>query len=456
MKRFPFLLLILVTFLVELFLCFSIIRGIRDEGQDSVVVNECRKSVEENFGDSSKYKTLLPYSVIDTTDVVLFKTTGTDTDSHLAIGEEDLSDSVNEAVKNNDTILDLTVNGETVGKILIYNQTLKRTEKAKKDLMRVLVVFSALQLILIFSYYLYLQNTILKPFKELNDFAVRIAGGNLDIPLDVDKKHVFGSFTEAFDLMRSELKKAQIAEKKANDEKKETIAKLSHDIKTPVASIKSSSEIGYELAGDEKSKEYFHLINEKADQITTLTDNLFNSSIHEITEISVNPVKQPSAVVEGLLKNADYQGKVIIRGSMADKAGAGEADGNLAGENRPDAEQLYQVPKCDVMIDKLRLQQVFDNLFMNSYKYAGTEITLQTALSEEYLMIGISDSGPGVRQEELPLLKEKYKRGGNASEKDGAGLGLYLSDYFLKEMGGKLEISSDGGFTARVFLRRIS
>ncbi len=432
MKKFPFLILIILTFLVEIGLCFFIIRGIRDDGQDTVAVNECVKSIEDNFKDSSQYKTSLPYSLIDTTGVVLFQA------GNSAVSIDDLSTSVNEAIRNNDTILDITVDGKPAGKILIYNQSSLRTERAKKDLMCVLIVFSALQMAFICAYYIYLNNTILKPFQKMNSFAIRIAGGNLDVPLDVDKGHVFGAFTEAFDLMRSELKKAQIAEKKANDEKKETIAKLSHDIKTPVASIKSSSEIGYEFAKDEKSREYFYVINEKADQITTLTDNLFNSSIQDATQIAVNPVKQPSSVVEALLKNADYRKKAmpVVSNGVA--------------------ETLYSVPSCEVMIDKLRLQQVFDNLFMNSYKYADTEIELKSSLTENYLIIEMKDFGPGVKPEELPLLKEKYKRGSNASDKDGAGLGLYLTEYFLNEMGGKLEIASaesgESGFTAKVFL----
>ena len=426
--------MIVLTFVIELVLCFFIIRGIRDEGQDTVAVNECVKSVEDHFGDSEKYSKTLAYTVIEPTGVVLFQSTGEGTPD---ISVNDLSTSVNEAIRNNDTILDLVVEDETVGKIFIHNQSSVRTERAKKNLMTVLIVFSAFQMIFIIIYYIYLKNTILKPFEKLNDFAIRIAGGNLDVPLDVDKKHVFGSFTEAFDLMRSELKKAQIAEKKANDEKKETIAKLSHDIKTPVASIKSSSEIGYEIAKDEKSREYFHLINEKADQITTLTDNLFNSSVQDATQIEVNPVRQPSEVVEGILKAADYRKKASVF------------------EKSP-----YSVPACEIMADKLRLQQVFDNIFMNSYKYADTPIVIKTSLTDDYLVIDISDSGPGVKPEELPLLKEKYKRGSNASDKDGAGLGLYLTDYFLTEMGGKLEIGNAvkrmgemtevTGFTARV------
>ena len=185
--------------------------------------------------------------------------------------------------------------------------------------------------------------------------------------------------------------------------------------------------------------------------------------MQDATQIAVNPVRQPSTVVEKLLRTADYRGKAVA--FAGNRAGEPETD-TRRGKDGP--ESVYAVPVCEVMIDKLRLQQVFDNLFMNSYKYADTDIELSTSLSGDYLLIEIRDFGPGVKQEELPLLKEKYKRGSNSSDKDGAGLGLYLTEYFLTEMGGKLEISNAGntdiaqdganatagaaGFVARVFL----
>ena len=420
MKKTPFLILIILTLLVEIALCFTVTRSIRNEEQDTVLINECLKSVEENLGQEAMYNNALPYTVLDSEGEVIYKSAG-----EANVSKDSLALSVNEAVRNGDTILDYNEGDGKTGKILFHNTLSERTEKAKKNLMLILFVFSAVQLGLVLAFYIYLKETIVKPFDKMNDFAIRIAGGNLDMPLELDKRHVFGSFTEAFDLMRSELKKAQMAEKAANDEKKETIAKLSHDIKTPVASIKSSSEIGYELAKDEKSKEYFHLINEKADQIKSLTDNLFTSSIHDITEISVTASKQNSSSVKTLLQNADYRKKASD----------------------------YSVPECEVYIDKLRLQQVFDNIFMNSYKYADTDISVRSAIEKEYLLIEIKDKGPGVKPEELSLLKEKYKRGSNSEGKEGAGLGLYLSNYFIETMGGRMQLDSGDGFTVSVYLR---
>jgi len=276
-----------------------------------------------------------------------------------------------------------------------------------------------------------LKKVIINPFKKMNDFALRVAGGNMDIPLERDKKNIFGAFTEAFDIMRSEIKKSRAAEKKAYDDKNEMVAQLSHDIKTPVASIKSSSEIGYELAGEEKTKEMFNQINIKSDQITTLVDNLFNSSVNDVTEIAVNPYQYSSNIISEMIVNSDYL-----------------SESNIS--------ELV-IPECKIFVDKLRLQQAIDNVFMNSYKYAGTSIILNAELESEYLVIGIADCGPGVKDNELPLLKAKYKRGSNIEGKDGAGLGLYLTDYFMQNMDGMLKLQNlNPGFEVSLYIRIVA
>jgi K+-sensing histidine kinase KdpD len=93
---------------------------------------------------------------------------------------------------------------------------------------------------------------------------------------------------------------------------------------------------------------------------------------------------------------------------------------------------------------------------MNSYKYADTDMSVASEISGDYLVIRISDKGPGVKEEEIPLLKEKYRRGSNTNEKDGAGLGLYLANYFMEKMDGQLGLSNkEPGFEVSVYLRII-
>jgi len=413
MRIWRYIAALVLTFVLEITGCMILLARMDDIKQDTVRINEVVKSIETCYGNEALYDRSLDYAVLNEEGEIIFKT------------EEGLPGSVNEAVKNGDTILDITL-GSGTGKILIRNTISDSMNALKKQFILLIASASAVQAVIITVFLLNIKRRILDPFRDMNEFAVRVAGGDLDLPLKVDEKHVFGEFTEAFDLMRTELKKARASEKKANDDKKEIVAKLSHDIKTPVASIKSASEVGYELTREEKTKEFFNQINVKADQIKVLTDNLFNSSVQDITDIPVNPSRFDSGILTELVKNADY-----LRRSSS-----------------------FDVPECGIFIDKLRLQQTLDNIFVNSYKYANTDIKVSAEVKDDHLILKVSDKGPGVKPEELPLLKEKYKRGGNSSSKEGAGLGLYLADYFMTNMDGRLEIrNEDPGLSVSLYIR---
>ena len=414
MKKSPFIIVLILIFIAEVLMCYFMVTRIKDIKTDPVKVNECMYSISLNYGDSSKYNNQLDYVIIDNAEKLVYKT------------RDGLSETINDAIKTRGLILDLTVDGEVVGKVIFDYSMDQQLEEVKRNIVILFVVVGALQVVIVVAWYVYIDMKVVKPFKKLNSFATRVAEGNLDLPLTMDKGHVFGEFTESFDLMRTELKKARAAEKKASDDKKEMVAKLSHDIKTPVASIKSTSEIGFEVTKEERAKEMFNVINVKTDQIKSLVDNLFNSSVQDVTEIAVNPGAYESDYVTTLIKNSDYM--------------------NRAGG--------FIMPDCTVYMDKLRMQQVFENIFMNSYKYADTVMKVSSELKDEYLVIRISDEGPGVKPEELPLLKEKYKRGSNSENKDGAGLGLYLANYFMEKMDGKLELKNlEKGLEAAVYLR---
>lgn len=298
--------------------------------------------------------------------------------------------------------------------MIIRNRYSESTEIQRNLCISVIAVLLAVQCAVGAVYVFYLNARVAKPFRKLNNFALRVAGGNLDIPLEMDRGNMFGAFTESFDIMRSELKKARIAEARANESKKELVAKLSHDIKTPLASIKAASEVGYAVAKDKKTKQNFSQIIIKADQINALVNNLFSATLEELQQLNVTPEYFSSVKIVGILKNSDYLQRAAVP----------------------------EIPVCLVYADALRLQQVFDNIFANSYKYADTKIEVVCTAEADSLSISVEDFGGGVEEDELPLITEKYLRGKNASDKDGAGLGLYISDYFMKEMDGELKIEN--------------
>lgn len=413
-KRF-FLIGVSLVFLVEIaaLMLFSI--QSTDSLQDTIAVNEALRTVQNDWTFMEKHhnNTSLDYVVLDTGGAVLYKT------------KSGLSESENAAIRHRDTILDINVDGSTVGKIIIYNHVMQFLQSEKQTVIYVIIAATLVQWGICIGYFLHIAHSVIRPFHQLERFAERIAGGNLDIPLEMDRQNLFGAFTESFDIMRSELKKSRAAEAKANASKKELVAKLSHDIKTPVASIKAASEVGAALADDEKVKGNYEQIIRKTDQINTLITNLFAATLEELQEFSVTPADIESAELRTLLENADYLHRAVI----------------------PD------IPDCLIFADKLRLQQVFDNIFANSYKYANTQIEVTIHRENRYLAISVEDYGGGVKPEELPLLKEKFKRGGNTKNIDGAGLGLYISDYCMRQMKGRLDMENgQNGLNATVLI----
>lgn len=404
MKKQLFLIGVLLTFIAEIIMLVVFAVQTPDFSQDAVAINEIVQTVTRDFNTLNEHNnpTTLNYVVIDNDGNLLYKT------------QSGLSESVNTAITHRDTVLDITIDNTVIGKVIIYNDGAQALWSQKQTAIIVLSVAIALSAALCIGYAVYMYFTMIRPFRKLKGFAERVAGGNLDIPLEMDRRNLFGAFTESFDIMRSELKKARLAEAQANASKKELVAKLSHDIKTPVSSIKAVSEVGLAVATGEKDKANYTQIIGKADQINTLVTNLFTATLEELQQLTVTPMSIESRQVRTMLENADYLRRAVI----------------------------CDIPECLVYADCLRLQQVFDNIFANAYKYAKTDIIVNVQKSEKHIDVIIEDFGGGVETEELPVLKEKFKRGSNAINTEGAGLGLYISDYFMKEMHGELNIEN--------------
>lgn len=403
-----------ILFLIELVVLILFAFPKAEKSQDTVAVNEVIKTVQNDWNSLEEHDnyTSLEYVVTDLSGEVLYRT------------KENLSESMNAAISHKDTILDIEVDGVIVGRVIIYNNDAQVFQAENQTVVFVVIATMLLQGCICAGYFFYMRHVMIKPFYKMKGFAERIAGGNLDIPLEMDRQNLFGAFTESFDLMRSELKRARIAEAKANESKKELVAKLSHDIKTPVASIKAASEVGAALSLDEKHRENYEQIIQKADQINTLVTNLFSATLEELHELSVTPSDLKSEELHDLLENADYLHRA----------------------------EIPPIPACLLFADRLRLQQVLDNIFANSYKYADTKIQVTVWEEDTYLVVCIEDYGGGIDKSELPLLKEKFKRGSNTKNIEGAGLGLYISDYCMNEMQGRLNI--ENGLTGlRVMVR---
>jgi len=353
----------------------------------------------------------------------------TNNEEVLATTRDGLNTNIISAISNRDTIVDIALDGgETLGSVIFYNSSSALNARVQTQVAVVVAIVMSVFTLGIIGFVVYLYFVVLQPFQRLESFAKQVAAGNLDVPLKMDKHNLFGAFTESFDLMRSELHKARESERAANKSKKELVAKLSHDIKTPVASIKAVTELMHVLAKNHKEKERLETISTKAEQINALITDMFHATLEELKALPVNVQELASPKLTEILRRSDYNGKL----------------------------KPFSIPNALIVGDPLRIEQVFDNIIMNAYKYAKTEIEVKAYFKDEYLIIEIIDFGSGVPAEEVPFLLQKFYRGAAAAEEKGYGLGLHISNYLVEQMGGALEVDNhEDGFLVRIALKLV-
>ena len=347
----------------------------------------------------------------------------------LWVSDPNYRSDLNSHIKNGDLVMDIVRDGTVTGKA-VWNDSNEIITGYERDMFRkgiaiwlsVAVVGTVL---IVFIYVRYIR-----PFNKLKKFTGEVAKGNLDFPLEVGRNDFFGEFTESFDIMREELKNARAKEASLQKAKQEMLAELSHDIRTPLATISATCEV-LEVKNptpDVTSKT--DVIKSKVATIDSLISNMMSASLEEVSQLKVEPSENSSLLIKDMVSSFKNVGEIIESGD---------------------------VPECLLYYDPLRLEQVIDNIVGNSFKYAGTAVTIEYIKKDSGIVIRISDKGPGVPEEELSLLTQKFYRGKDVAGKPGSGLGLYLADYFMQKMEGGIEFynASEGGFVAEIFVRKV-
>jgi signal transduction histidine kinase len=394
--------------------------GKEDPDREALVLklNEIVHIVEEKRNDpgslgGTEYG--VDYAVTDTLGEVQFST----------VPVENGRISVETAIKKGYPYRYILVDGRLLGCVILLDDGSAQFAKLRIRMLLGMCVFGAALITAAGLFGMYVTKRIYRPFRELNDFAGRVAEGKLDEPLSMDRNNMFGAFSESFDIMREELRSSRMREADLQKREKELVASLSHDLKTPITGIKVTCELltakYHASAGMEDLKEKLTNIYKKADQIDVLVSDLFSATLEELGEFKVNCTDESSQILTEILKKYDDKGLV----------------------------QAQDVPEVLIHIDPRRMHQVIGNIISNSYKYAGTGIEVSYRLVEEYLEMSVRDFGPGVPEEELGMILGKFYRGKKwaESKEEGSGLGLYIASTLMEKMDGELVPSNeDKGF----------
>jgi len=269
----------------------------------------------------------------------------------------------------------------------------------------------------------YIYFAMLRPFEKLKGFAEEISKGNFDIPLEYERSNYFGAFTWAFDSMRREIVRSRACEREAVENNKTVIATLSHDIKTPIASIRAYTE-GLEAKLDatpEKREKYLSVIIRKCDEVSRLTNDLFLHSLSDLDKLVITP---EDIELCGFMENAVSE---------------------IAADNN---DVHFRKPYFSAVIsaDPKRLMQITENLIANARKYAKSDTDVYITLTDGMAEIHFRDHGKGIPDENMPFVFGKFYRGKNSDGEQGSGLGLYIVKHITEQMKGSITLHnhSDG------------
>ncbi len=330
-----------------------------------------------------------------------------------------------EAMKEANAMQNITLDNVILGTVVLAPAYMEAVHHFQTEIIIILGCVLAAMWGIAAAATFYINRSIIRPFEEMKAFAKEIAIGNLEMDLKMDKKNVFGVFTESFDIMRMELKHAREKAEKTEKSKMELVASISHDIKTPITSIMVICEFLNVVIKDEDQLAKILSIYSKAEQINLMTADLLNSQLGELGELKVTITSILSSDISKMFQVADSQKKIVE----------------------------CKLEHCIVKADKVRLQQVINNLIDNSYKYADTSIRIGSIIAGSRLLIRIKDMGNGVAEEEIHKIKEKYYRGKGTENKHGSGLGLFIVNDLMNKMEGSVSFRNEcDGFVVELEL----
>ena len=257
-------------------------------------------------------------------------------------------------------------------------------------------------------------------------------------------KAMEGGFpTESFDESRMSALESRLARylsasqvsalnlKKQRDQINSLISDISHQTKTPVANLKLYSQLLEEQPLSPQAMDCARAISAQTEKLESLMDALVKSSRLETGILVLHPERQAI-------------GPMLRRAVEQYMPGAGEKRIQLKLEET----------EGEAVFDAKWTEEAVCNLLDNAVKYtpAGGKVTVSSRDFELFSVIRISDTGPGIAEEEQARVFSRFYRGASARDREGVGLGLCLARQIAEEQGGYVKLESSPGRGCRFSL----
>lgn len=306
---------------------------------------------------------------------------------------------------------------EIIG-VLRFTSSMKETKDLVTNISFALIAVGSIVILISGILSWFLSNSIVKPLKEVTDIAEKMADGDLGVKSKVKLNDEIGRLATTLNYMSEEILKR-------DEIKNDFIASISHELKTPLTSIKGwaiTLQDEEDIAENELIYEGLKIIESESDRLSDMLEELLDFSrfvsgdiilkreIINIKEILIKTYKQ-------LLPTSEIN-KINLRLDLDENIG-------------------------EIIGDKDRIKQVLINLLDNAFKFTqeNGNVLIKADLIDEKIIIKIIDDGLGIGEDELPHITEKFYKG--KSSKSHAGIGLSIVKEIIDLHLGSLDIKSE-------------
>lgn len=278
---------------------------------------------------------------------------------------------------------------------------------------------------------IWIYQSMVNPIKKLQIAAENIKEGNLDFTIDTvgAEQDEMNKLCVTFEEMRRRLKESAEEKIAAEQENKNLVSNIAHDLKTPITAVKGYAEgiIDGVANTPEKIDKYVRTIYSKANEMDTLINELTLYSKIDTNKIPYNFAK---------INVEDYFADCIEEiGIDLETRGIGLA--------------YYNYTESDVVIiaDPEQLRRVVNNIVGNSAKYMNKTngfINVRIKDVGDFIQVEIEDNGRGIPQKDLPYIFDRFYRGdvSRNSATGGSGIGLSIVKKIIEDHGGKIWATS--------------
>lgn len=306
----------------------------------------------------------------------------------------------NNKYKNETFIYALRLNN---GEYAFINTSIEPIDGTVFLIRKELIVITIIVLILSYIMAYYLSNHISKPIKNMNDKARILATGNFDVEfLDNSKILEIEELSQSLNYAKNELNSM-------DEMKRDLLANVSHDLKTPLTLIKGTAEMLEDLHKDNPKKRSSDVqtITEEVDRLTNLVNDILDlSRMNSIQEKLFLEDFDLVNLIQSILKRYDVL------------------------KETEKYEFVFHYPKDSIIIhaDKKKIEQVIYNLVNNAIQYTGDDNTIYIdIIIDKDITIKIRDTGKGIDDKEIPFIWDKYYKNKKKHKRNLVGTGLGLS-----------------------------